>query len=151
MKKLSGILILLLALSVFPLMAQGFTVDAVPKDLGEAKVISFTGTIDTTESYTSTEFFLNDCDSLYFSAMLSGTSASTRKVSCQIRGSNFASGTGTYAALDSLLISDSVATEISSKIDLGTVRYRRYTIKFTGTTGNDNTTFNAAVYAIKRK
>lgn len=153
MKKLFGILIILSLVALFPvkLAAQGFTVDAVEKQLDGAKIISFAGTIDTTESYISKEFYISDCDSVYFSAMLSGTSASTRKVSCQIRGSNFVRGTGTYAAIDSLMISDSVATEVSAKVDLGSVRYRRYTLQFTGTTGNDDTDYNVAVYAIKRK
>ncbi len=129
-------------------LPQGFDVDAKVEHIPGGKIIKFSGTVDTTESYTSNVFYLSDVDDDFtnsppsFGALLTGTDTTTRKISAYLVASNFVDGT--FSNKDTLLTADSADTEINKTFDLNgnEKKFYLWKLKVTGATGNDNTDFD---------
>jgi hypothetical protein len=155
-----GLILFLSTISI----AQGFTTDGKTVDLPKEKLIYFSGSVDTTENYTSKEFFLNGfddsftnitgiADSLFsppitVGAKLSGTSNSTRKISLYLKATNFKGATPVI--VDTILYKDSTNSEINKTIDFHGTHYYRWFFVVDGETGNSDTAFDILIYAWKQ-
>lgn len=164
----SFILIVLIALFTVPSFAQstwdtGYNAKVSSRFMEYStevgKVITFHGTIDTVstaDTLISTAFDIYNYDDAIttydpqFSGYLSGGSASTQKVSCQVWGSM--SRTGTYTVLDTLLIADSVTTVITKTFDNNGKRFPWLKLYFFAAAGNsgDGTDFDFDIYFYKK-
>lgn len=150
-----GLLILMALSFSVPIPAQ-LTTNAVKKDLGQSLFINFAGKAVSTDTVITNEFTFPEYDGIsltdyppVFAAKLSGTSNSTRKVSTYLLGSNFEKGD--FVVVDTLLYKDSTNTEILKTFTFKGKKYFRWKLKIIGDTGNNNTTYQQAIYFYRRE
>jgi len=156
MKRIQFFVMMMVLCLVVPDLFGQFTTNAKSEvKLDGGKVIQFAGNVSGTDTLNSAVFDLSEFDGNLTSyplqgwALLTGGTASTRKVSVEVWG-----GFGnSLKCVDTLLYKDSVTTLIDKTLDLNGKRPVRTYLKVFGTSGNSatGTGFSFVVYGYKKE
>ncbi len=142
-------LIAFLTTVAFPQWATNGATVNIPN----GKIISYQGTIATTDTLTTNPFSLTDITNdfstnpLKVGVILSGGTASTQKISAFLQGSYDLSN---WFNVDTVSVSDSATTHLVKSLDLNSYKVPYLRIRALGTSGNVATVFKYKVFAYRK-
>lgn len=127
--------------------------NAYETKIGTAKLIKFSGKIDSLSTLSSNPFNLNGYNTDYYSYPLSAqklftSTSGTPKVKVIIQGTFNGS---TYTNIDTIGVADSVESVVKANYDMNGAIYPQYRLTITGATNNRrDTLFEIYLYAYKK-
>ncbi len=152
MKKIFFLITLITAFLTTAALPQWAT-NGATVNIPNGKIISYQGTIASTDTLTTNPFSLTDITNdfstnpLKVGVILSGGTASTRKISAFLQGSYDLSN---WFNVDTVSTSDSASTYLVKSLDLNSYKVPYLRIRALGTAGNSSTVFAYKVYAYRK-
>lgn len=146
-------LITLIVLVLFTDALPQWATNGATVNIPNGKIISYQGTIATTDTLTTNPFSLSDITNdfstnpLKVGVILSGGTASTQKISAFLQGSYDLTN---WFNVDTVSVSDSATTHLVKSLDLNSYKVPYLRIRVLGTSGNSSTVFKYKVYAYRK-